>query len=49
MVFVWRLWIIDDQWPAQTIRVLGELMRVIPIGTRLIDLKIVNTTSDFQY
>ncbi len=37
--FVRRFGIIDNQRSTKTIRVLGNLVRVIPVCTRLIDLR----------
>lgn len=42
LAFVRGLGIGNDEWSAQAVRILGELVTVIPVCTRLIDLHLVS-------
>ena len=39
---VWALWIVNDQLPTPTIRVLAPRVRMVPIGAGLVDLSVVS-------
>ena len=38
-VFVWGVWVVDDEGTAKTIGILSSRVTVIPICARLVDLK----------
>lgn len=41
---VWRVRVLDDQWPAQSIRVLAGVVGVVPVCPRLVRLEVISGT-----
>lgn len=41
LAFEWRVWVIDDEWPAQTVWVLAHHMAVIPVRAGLANGEVV--------
>lgn len=44
IVFVWRIRIMDNQWAAQTIKILPADMSMVPVRSRLVDYEVVYKT-----